>query len=79
MKLYDILNSIEKPDFLPLELYRKETGRLVMDCVPRHIYRVNICLECEEQTWINASVSNPILIPWLTVRLQTLCQVKIAH
>lgn len=63
MKLYDVLDSIEKPDF-PVELWRNENGRLVMNSFPNDVFRVNICLECEEETWINASVTNPILIPW---------------
>lgn len=63
MKLYDILNLIEKPDF-PLELYRNDNGRLIIYCIPNNIFKVNICFECEEETWINTSATNPILIPW---------------
>lgn len=63
MKLYDVLDSIERPDF-PVKLCRNVNGRLVMNSIPNSEFRVNICLECEEETWVNASVTNPILIPW---------------
>ena len=66
MTLFDILQQMEGPDYLPLSVtnFLNDSVRKIIDCRPQSCNKIELRFMLEDETWITVSTYSPVLVPW---------------